>query len=353
MRYYKPPVLNGLGFSRKEVNKARENHRLLSVTLFVGNKCNLRCLYCYRDAGKKEENELTLEERILVLIQARELGAKTVIVPGAGEPLLDPLFYDRKHESFPIINIANSLGMHVVLFTNGTFITKENAKVLAQKDVSVVAKLNSTFCSPGIQDFLAGVKGAHKKIHAGLNALLDAELCKGNRLGIDSVIVKQNYDNIPHIFELCRRNKIIPYITTELHGGRGQENAELLDVSKEKIRELFNKLLGMDRKMFGYSWSPAPPIVAGSCQKLLYDIVVDHHGNIQPCPGINISLGNVRNIPLAEALYTEFMQNVRHPKKYLKGKCGICKRQDCVYGCRLSAFAATGDLMSEDPQCWK
>jgi radical SAM protein with 4Fe4S-binding SPASM domain len=35
----------------------------------------------------------------------------------------------------------------------------------------------------------------------------------------------------------------------------------------------------------------------------------------------------------------------------LKGKCGCCEFRNVCMGCRARAFAATGDMMDEEPFC--
>lgn len=346
-KYQKPPVIAGINFSDKEIENARKSRKLLSISLLTSNKCNLHCLYCYRDAGSKLSEELDFDEQKKILIQAKRLGAKVVWIPGSGEPLCDKIFYDK--EEFPLIDFANGIGLYVIFFTNGSLITEKVAGTLFPKKVSVITKLNSF--SKTTQDLLSG-KNSFEKIWQGLQNLINAGFNEGNRLGIDSVIVKQNYQEISELFCFCRDNHAIPYITTELHGGRGTANAEFLDVDVDAIKQIFLELLVIDQKRYGYTWFPSPPLVAGHCKKLLHDIVVDSVGNIQICPGINISLGNVRQMSIKSVLESnEIVAKFRNPKEYLKGKCGKCLNRDCVYGCRLSAFAS-GDLFGEDPQCW-
>jgi MoaA/NifB/PqqE/SkfB family radical SAM enzyme len=35
----------------------------------------------------------------------------------------------------------------------------------------------------------------------------------------------------------------------------------------------------------------------------------------------------------------------------LKGKCGCCEFRNICMGCRARAFAATGDMLDEEPFC--
>lgn len=348
-RFKPPPLVLGSCFDEAEVERARVAGRLLSVSLLLSNACNLKCLYCYRDAGTHSDCGFSLRQWEEVLRQAQELGARSVWIPGSGEPLLDPVFCEG--HSFPLLKLCNSLGLRVTFFTNGTALTARLADALKDHDVSVVTKLNSL--DPTIQDFLAGVPGAYGAIRRGLDLLLSAGFTEGpvSRLGIDTVVVSQNYQEIPAIYRFCRDHNIIPYITANLHGGRACTHS-CLDVSQDDLRQLFEELLAIDRQEYGFDWFPAPPIAGGQCKKLFYDIVVDATGDVLICPGINLPLGNIRERPLAEILSSSSLfAQVRRMPDTLTGKCRQCSSKSCAYGCRLEAWAA-GDLFGDDPMCW-
>jgi MoaA/NifB/PqqE/SkfB family radical SAM enzyme len=66
------------------------HNRLLTLDLETSRACNLRCIYCYANSGRKRENELSLTELRGVVDQAIRLGARVVTVIGGGEPLLYP-----------------------------------------------------------------------------------------------------------------------------------------------------------------------------------------------------------------------------------------------------------------------
>lgn len=342
MEYDTPPVLKYMDFQEAEIEKARLDNHLLLIDIHMGNRCNLHCPGCYRNAGRSFAEELTIDECENILRQARALGAKTWVVTGSGEPFLDPKLQ-------PLIEFAGWLNMGVVIFTNNTLITSDLAHWLSVEEVSIVAKLNSF--KPDIQDFIVGKPGAHTAIYRGLKNLVDYGFNKPqpSKLGIDTVIVRQNYEEISDIFRYCRSSNIVPYITTELPGGRGKDNAEILDVSVQEIKDIFFRLREIDRKEYGFNWEPHPPIVAGgSCKKILYQLFVGPTGEIGVCPGLDASLGNIRKISLADALQSELVQKIRHPEKFYQ-PCPICNEK-CTGGCLLSKHSA-GDIFGIDPQC--
>ena len=345
MKYNPPPVLKYMDFQGAAIKKAIAGKELLLVDIHMSKVCNLDCLTCYVNAGKPDPNELTFVDCQNVLRQAKKLGARTWVVTGAGEPFMDKKF-------LPLIDFANDLGMSVVVFTNNTLITRELADWLFAHKVSVVAKLNSL--KPDVQDFIVGKPGANKAIYRGINNLIAAGFNQSqpSRLAIDSVIVRQNYAEIPDIFRFCRNRNIIPYITTELPGGRGKDNAGILDVSTKHLKDIFFRLLDIDRKEYGFGWEPHPPIVAGgSCKKILYQLFVGSTGEIGICPGLGIGLGNIQNTSLAEAMQSELVRKLRHPEESCQ-PCSICKKKNekCTGGCLLSKQNA-GNLFGVDPQC--
>lgn len=339
----RPPQLRGLDFTSEEIDGARDGHRLLMISVFVTGLCDLNCVYCYASSGQALPGELTTDEYREIIRQGRDLGARTVWIPGAGEPLLQREFPD-------IVEYTSSLGMTLVMFTNSTHMTREMATFLYERDVSVITKCNGL--QAATQDSLAGSRGAFARIQRGLRNLLEAGYNKDNptRLGIESVICRQNYGEIPHVFAWARRNNAYPYLELMIRSGRAMRSD--LDITAEEARQLFHQLLEIDETDFGYTWTPVPPYVATRCDKLLYNLVVDSQGYVRPCCAIPMRLGNIREKTLREILETsDILSKTRNITEYLKGNCGECGVADCLYGCRSQAYL-DGDLFGSYSQCW-
>ncbi|MEK7732763.1 MAG: radical SAM protein, partial [Planctomycetota bacterium] len=185
-------MVHKLGFADDEIAKCLDKKGLLSIELEFTRKCNLRCLYCYSNAGEAVENELELNELKAVVYQARELGAKKIILLGGGEPLLYRGVMD-------VVDYIHSLGLQQVLFTNGTLITREIAQFLFKKNVSVIMKSNSMVSE--VQDVLAGAKGVFQSIRKGLQLLKDTGYPDNNvSLGIQTIICRQNIAELPSLW---------------------------------------------------------------------------------------------------------------------------------------------------------
>ena len=339
-----PPRLKGLLFSDDEIAKARKNGWLLNLSIELSNICNLRCIFCYIDAGKKKENELTVDEYKSIIDHAKELGIRTVNIIGAGEPFLDKRL-------FTVLDYIQKIDLYTVLFTNNTLITERIAKDLFDKPLSIVAALNSF--NPEVQNRLTGgIPWAYEKMQAGLHNLLDVGFNKSNptRIAVDLFIMKDNYNEISEIFKWARRNNVFPFVCKMLNSGRARQND--LDITDEEFKTLAYELLRIDQSEFGYTWIPAPSYCFFQCRSLYYHMVIDAEGNARPCFGIFKDLGNIRQRSLRELWNCDLMLKTRNIKNYLKGKCKSCKIFDECYGCRCKTFLNTGDLFAEDSSCW-
>ncbi len=188
--------------SWKEIEKARKNNRLLTFGLELSKNCNLRCIYCYANAGEKAENELTLKETLNAITQAYNLGARKFGIIGGGETLL-------YLHLFEVIDFIKKLGASITVFTNATLITPQRAQELFERKVNIVAKYNSL--NPKIQDFLTGVKGSFEKIQKGIKNLRRAGYpTKDTALVIETVICRQNIRELPELWCWIRDQGCIP-----------------------------------------------------------------------------------------------------------------------------------------------
>jgi radical SAM protein with 4Fe4S-binding SPASM domain len=335
-------LVNALGFSDDEIQKCGGG--LLSIELEFTRQCNLRCLYCYTEAGKAAKDELTLDELQSVVFQAKDLGAKKIILLGGGEPLI----YDGLID---IVDYIDSLGLQQVIFTNGTLIRDEIANHLFKRNVSVIIKQNSF--DPGVQDELAGVEGAFWRIKRGMGILREAGYPDGKAsLGIQTVICRQNVDEIPRMWVWARERNIIPYVEILTFQGRARSNSSLL-VSSERTKALFEQLEAIDNARFDIQWKTRPTIAAFSCKRHLYSSLVTAQGNVQPCTGVDISVGNIRENSLKEILAgSTVIRRLRNVYEHLEGKCRDCRHSRQCYGCRGNAYQMTGNYLASDPTCW-
>lgn len=335
----------GSHFSGSEIEDARTSGRLLSMELELSRACNLRCIYCYADSGTPLDDELGQQEILGVVDQAAALGAKRIIVLGGGEPLAYP-------DLLPILRHIRRRGAAIDLFTNGTLITAELAQEFARLGVCPVIKMNSM--REDVQDLLADKPGAFRNIRQGLMHLKNAGYpAYGLPLGVQTVICRQNFEELPRMWSWIREQNMVPYFETITLQGRARRHPELL-VSPEKIHTLFKQLSALDRDQFGIEWEPHPPVAGLTCMRHFYTCTITVQGDVIPCPGVDIAVGNIRTTGLADILrQSTVIRNLRNIRETIKGACLNCELHHSCYGCRGMAYQYTGDYLAADPLCWK
>lgn len=333
----------GSEFTREEIEAASKTGGLLSMEVEFNSVCNFRCLYCYAANKPAPEDELTPAEFKDVILQARELGARKIIILG-GEPMLYPHIME-------MVRFIRGQELEIEMFSNGVNITPEAARELYENRVVVALKMN-TF-DEKIQDLLSGRSGAYRQIQDAFRNLKQAGYPNGVPMGMSTVICRQNIHELADMWVWLRDQNLTPYFEMITPQGNAKRN-EVLDVDVQQVRDLFHAISRIDRERYGYTWEPQPPLVAGECRRHQFSCAVNSRGDVQPCVGVTIPIGNVRKKKLAEIIReSEVVEDLRNHKKTIKGPCAACERSDECYGCRGAAYQCTGDYLASDPLCWK
>jgi len=74
---------------------------------------------------------------------------------------------------------------------------------------------------------------------------------------------------------------------------------------------------------------------------------------VQPCTGVDLPVGNVREKPLATILReSKVIRDLRRVYQRIDSGCRVCEFEGECYGCRGNAYQITGDYLAADPACW-
>ena len=334
----------GEEFSLADIEATAQGGRLLSMEIEFSLRCNFRCRYCYVGQNGQQARELSPEEIRDVILQAKELGARKIIVLG-GEPMVYPRVMD-------MLGFIRGQGLAAEMFTNGTNMTPENARRLHTLGVQVVLKMNSF--DERVQDELAGLRGAYRIIQDAYRNLTEAGFPgEGHPMAVSTIICAQNLPEIVPLWQWLRDRKITPYFEIITPQGNARENNGL-EVDLATLHRVFGELSELDRSRYGIEWDPQPPLVGDRCLRHQFSCLVSAFGTVTPCVGVTIPVGNIRERSLAEILRdSEVIHDLRHHSETIRGPCAACEKATVCYGCRGAAYQLTGDYLASDPLCWR
>ena len=331
-------------------------------------RCNLACKHCYMDASREAGDEMSLEEGMHLVDDLAELKVPILIFTG-GEPLLSRNFYALAFH-------AREVGLRTVISTNGTLITPEVARLLAEAKIRYVGvSLDSS--SPQRHDAFRGVVGAYDRALQGLKNARNAGLKTGLRI----TLTRDNWQDVPALLNLALVEDIPRFCLYHLvPTGRGAGMADR-DVTPEQRRSVIRllaeaaeelkgkdiEILTTDSPMDGayllelLKGDPRRDHVrelltnAGGCSTGVKVANINHRGDVHPCHFMpQVVVGNVRERSFRDIWIdhpSPELQSLRNIKSCLKGACGKCDYLDLCGGCRQKAYYYKGDLLAEDPTC--
>src|SRR3954452_4484149 len=158
---------------RMAVAKSAAERRPI-VVWNITRTCNLKCVHCYTDSeAKKYPDELSTDQCKTVLNDLAEFKVPAVLFSG-GEPLV-------RRDLFELAAHARSLGLHVVLSTNGTLIDRKIAQQFKDLKFAYIGiSLDSAI--PAVHDEFRGQRGAFERAMAGFRHCVAVEQKVGLRL---------------------------------------------------------------------------------------------------------------------------------------------------------------------------
>jgi MoaA/NifB/PqqE/SkfB family radical SAM enzyme len=365
--YAKPPILLGYTYDPADAYRARDEDRLLAVRVETNRSCNLRCRYCYARSGG-DAAALDIDSLQSLVLQAAQLGARSIVVIGGGEPTL--------HRHFrQLIRFIHTQGMIPVVFTNAVNLTPRLAEFLYDHNASVMGKCDSL--RPSVQDFLAGRPGAFETIRRGMDNLVQAGFTKPAdphrlRLGLSFVSCRMNLPEVEDIWHYCRTNHIFPNMEVLTPTGRAQDALVDQYLTADEIQQYKLRLRELDRRWFGCDWLVHTPLAASGCLQHLYSLSITLAGDVRPCaptkfdehPALRregVYPYNVFRRSLADIYHAPLFRYVRTIDRRLEGRCHNCTHLEECIGCRGYAYAVGINqgkgplraLRSECQQCFR
>ena len=341
-----------------------KKHQVRMIAWEVTRRCNLSCSHCRASADNEPpKDELSFDECRDFLTGLSEW-AKPVIILTGGEPLL-------RDDVFDLAALGTSLGLRMVMATNGTLLTEEIARRMPESGIRRVS-ISLDGATPDSHDAFRKVKGAYQGSLDGIDLLKRF----GVEFQINTTITKHNLEEIPSILTLAENlGAVAHHLFLLVPTGRGKDLADqsIDALEYEKVLHWFYdqrersplhlkatcaphyyRILRQRAKADGKKVTQEThglDAVTRGCLGGLSFCFVSHVGEVQPCGYLELSAGNVRQKPFREIWeHSELFERLRSPDEYT-GKCRVCEYRNVCGGCRARAYETTGDFMAEEPLC--
>lgn len=335
--------------------------RNLSISLTM--LCNQGCHHCWVNADQAMQNELTTDEILDIIIQARNLGAEHVKLTG-GET------FTRKDIAF-LIKYCLECGLRVSVETNGMLLRKEHLQEFNDFKDQLLFFVSLDGANAKTHDGFRNSHGAYKKTLRALKRLSE----QGFRFSIHTVANKTNLHEIIPLYNfLCKLGAKQHKVILSIHRlGRGRHIQDMsLDI--EDIIWLVNSF--DEISFWDYRWQtrqdsktilmltlppafqPLNNLNSYTCGWGIDFCSILANGNVAMCHGSYehemAIAGNIREASL-ESLWktSEFFVNARQTEaRELKGICGNCVAAPACRGlCRTNAIAEYGEFLAPYPFC--
>lgn len=348
--------INGWWFDDQEIKQANEQGRMLTLDLDIGKKCSLDCDFCFANThcenGTEYEDytQKTTERVKKLLTEASKLGVKSIKIVGAGEPTMFPGLIE-------VLEHAKNLEITPIIFTGGHILGNDKLAKKYHREYGITSglelakKLSDLGCSfvvkflslnPELQEKLVRKRSLNdekvknsglpfvKDRDNGLINLIKLGLNKNQptRLGIDALLIKENYKEAVSLFSFFNKYNIFCVLNTVMDCGKTKfdlstfdDSLYLLnpDIAKEIAANLY-RYCKENNIPFGDRVSPY--FTSPVCAQLNHGMFVGDNGQTRACPG-GPEVGNYTGGNLEEIWDSTSMKNIRDG-------CSGCEGHECI-----------------------
>jgi len=158
----------------------------------VTKGCNLRCIHCRATATELSSPDDLPTGKALDIIDQIAAYANPILVLSGGEPLY-------RSDIFQLAQYATDKGLRVALATNGTLVTREVARMIADSGVKRVS-ISLDGADALTHDSFRRIPGAFEAALHGFRNLKEV----GMSVQINMTIARHNAEQLPRVLELAK-----------------------------------------------------------------------------------------------------------------------------------------------------
>lgn len=284
--------------------------------------CNYRCIKCFSN-NPPRSSLLSFKIIQRIISEARDLGARALVIAGEGEPIAAPNFRQ-------VVRYANQQNLITIIFTNASYLNLENINFLYNHDCSLIVSFDSL--QKKTYEKLAGIPKVYSKAKRNLEKcretyksyITSADSVRIVRLSINTAVCKDNHHEIPEIHTYCRDDILFVCNYIARCGSAVRYWQRLCGTEKQYI-----KLKALTKKYSETGGSSALTI-DNKCAYLYYGIGIASDGSVIPCAYTQALIGHLENIkrnPLRKVLHSMKKRINDYHSEFGEESC-ILRRKD-------------------------
>ena len=340
--------------------------------------CQLACRHCRANAQPQAmPGELSHEEGLAFIDSLADFGRPhPILVLTGGDCLL-------RSDIWELVDRATSLGIPTALSPSVTpMLTPEAIERMVTSGIKAVS-LSLDGATAATHEGVRGIPGHFPATVKAIRALVDA----GLTVQVNTTVMASNVHEMPAVAALLGAMGVDVWeVFFLVHVGRGVATGALDPAEHEDVCHFlydasqygfivrtveapFFRRVVTERRAGGATPDTAlylelstnlhtlmgpgthrPSAHTAATRDGKGIVFVAHDGDVYPAGFLPLRLGNVRESSLAD-IYRDHpdLHDVRAANFH--GRCGACDFSDLCGGSRARAWAATGDLLAEDPAC--
>lgn len=338
-------------------------HSPMIVFYEMTQACDLVCQHCRACAQQRPApEELGTAEGRLLIDQLTEFPEPPLLVLTGGDPL-------KRQDIFDLIEYAASRQLQVSITPSATPLVTESA-VRRLRDAGIARMaISIDGVDAATHDAVRGVHGSYQR---SLEILEDARRL-GLETQINTVLTPSNVDQIDAMAEKFAGFDIALWSVFFLVPvGRGDQLDRLTATQCERaFHRLWSQSLRqpyliktteaphyrryviqqhLERPRRGVD-ERRPPFVPGGVNDGNGVMFVSHAGIVHPSGFLPVICGIFPNQHLVSVYQNSPIFRALRDSSNLEGKCGQCEFRNLCGGSRARAYAVTGNMFSQEPDC--
>jgi len=317
----------------------------LFVDVDVTERCNLQCIGCMYhspllDHSGQGQRDIPLKMLEKLSSELRGMGTRSIILQGAGEPLLHP-------DIAEIIATFKDAGFAVKLLTNGTLLNRKNAQKLIKAGLNV---LQVSLWATTPEHYRAQYPGTSLDTfelvieNLRLFSIIKAESVRTTPLLlVHYPINANNYQSIDRLIDLAQSAKcsgvsFAPWYAAgasvdQFSLSTAQERDVVQSLGRAKRRaESLNIHHNLNQVLSRYRigkaiWESCP------CYIAWFHARIRVNGDVDPCGRCKLSLGSLQEWSFPQLWNESEIRAFRRSAMTLEGVTGLRAQCDCTYCC--------------------